>query len=125
LSSTEIERAKAGQKEDYPDGIPRCGADALRFAFCAYTSQSKLSLLLPFKMHYNLLARDINLDIKRVAGYRAFCNKIWNASKFVLTKLENDFAPLLNIKVSMLKWYIYSFLSFFMRILTKCIVFCL
>lgn len=39
LDIREIEKAKMGQKEDYPNGIPECGTDALRFALCAYTSQ--------------------------------------------------------------------------------------
>ncbi|KAH8372584.1 hypothetical protein KR009_000143 [Drosophila setifemur] len=68
LDPREIEKAKAGQKQDYPQGIPECGSDALRFALCAYITQ----------------ARDINLDINRVLGYRFFCNKLWNATKFAL-----------------------------------------
>jgi valyl-tRNA synthetase len=68
LDPKEIEKAKAGQKQDYPTGIPECGTDAMRFALCAYMSQG----------------RDINLNIQRVQGYRFFCNKLWNASKFAL-----------------------------------------
>lgn len=78
LDPKEIEKAKAGQKQDYPDGIPECGTDALRFALCAMCT-----------------GRDINLDILRVQGYRFFCNKIWNATKFALTYFSNDFeAPI-------------------------------
>ncbi|CAF1290044.1 unnamed protein product, partial [Didymodactylos carnosus] len=66
LDPREYERAKQGQIEDYPKGIPECGADALRFAFCAYANQG----------------RDINLDVLRIEGYRRFCNKLWNAIKF-------------------------------------------
>lgn len=58
----EIETAREGQKADFPKGISECGTDALRFALCAYTAQG----------------RDINLDIKRVEGYRAFCNSMFN-----------------------------------------------
>ncbi len=65
------------QKADYPNGIPECGTDAMRFALCAYTAQG----------------RDINLDVKRVVGYRHFCNKIWNALKFSLTALGEGFKP--------------------------------
>ncbi|XP_058116915.1 valine--tRNA ligase [Anopheles ziemanni] len=68
LDPREIDKAKEGQKQDYPNGIPECGTDALRFALCAYMTQ----------------ARDINLDILRVQGYRFFCNKLWNATKFAL-----------------------------------------
>ena len=65
-----------GQKQDFPTGIPECGADALRFGLLAYTVQG----------------RDVNLDIQRVVGYRQFCNKIWNATKFALTYVS-DYHP--------------------------------
>ncbi|KAI9138706.1 tRNA synthetases class I-domain-containing protein [Paraphysoderma sedebokerense] len=77
LDPKEIEKAKVGQKQDYPKGIPECGADALRFALCAYTSTG----------------RDINLNILRVEGYRKFCNKLWNATKFALMKLGEGYTP--------------------------------
>ena len=72
LDPAEVGRAKEGQKQDYPQGIPECGTDALRFALCQYTAQG----------------RDINLDVKRVQGYRFFCNKLWNATRFALTYLQ-------------------------------------
>ncbi|XP_074654365.1 valine--tRNA ligase-like [Tubulanus polymorphus] len=78
LDKKEVEKAKAGQRADYPNGIPECGTDALRFALCAYTSQG----------------RDINLDVLRVLGYRKFCNKLWNATKFALMNLGEDYKPL-------------------------------
>lgn len=68
LDPKEVNKAVAGQKQDFPNGIPECGADAMRFALCSY----------------NLQSRDINLDILRVQGYRFFCNKLWNAVKFAL-----------------------------------------
>jgi len=77
LDSKEIAKATEGQKADFPNGIAECGTDALRFALCAYTAQG----------------RDINMDIKRVEGYRTFCNKIWNATRFALQKLGPDFVP--------------------------------
>lgn len=77
LDPVEIERAKAGQKKDFPTGIPECGTDAMRFALCAYTLQG----------------RDINLDIRRVEGYRNFCNKLWNAIKFSIMSFGPDFKP--------------------------------
>jgi len=77
LDPKEIEKAKAGQKQDYPNGIPECGTDALRFGLCAYTAQG----------------RDINLDVMRVQGYRFFCNKLWNATKFAMMYLGAEFAP--------------------------------
>ncbi|OLP78919.1 Valine--tRNA ligase [Symbiodinium microadriaticum] len=76
LPDKEIEKAKKGQKEDYPDGIPECGADALRFGLLAYTLQG----------------RNVNLDINRVVGYRHFCNKVWNATRFGLMYFGSDFS---------------------------------
>uniref|UniRef100_A0A8C4WJL3 Valine--tRNA ligase n=1 Tax=Gopherus evgoodei TaxID=1825980 RepID=A0A8C4WJL3_9SAUR len=77
LEPAEVERARQGQKSDYPAGIPECGTDALRFALCAYTSQG----------------RDINLDVNRILGYRHFCNKLWNATKFAVRSLGAEFQP--------------------------------
>uniref|UniRef100_A0A8C4GFH3 Valine--tRNA ligase n=1 Tax=Dicentrarchus labrax TaxID=13489 RepID=A0A8C4GFH3_DICLA len=77
LDPLEVEKAKQGQKSDYPSGIPECGTDALRFALCAYTSQG----------------RDINLDVNRILGYRHFCNKLWNAVKFAMKTLGDNFVP--------------------------------
>ncbi|XP_014283591.1 valine--tRNA ligase isoform X1 [Halyomorpha halys] len=74
LDPREIEKAKAGQKQDYPSGIPECGTDALRFALLSYMTHG----------------RDINLDILRVQGYRFFCNKLWNAMKLSLKYLQTD-----------------------------------
>lgn len=48
LDPLEVEKAKQGQKCDYPNGIPECGTDALRFALCAYTSQGDLICLILF-----------------------------------------------------------------------------
>mmetsp|Transcript_17760 Transcript_17760/g.29851 ORF Transcript_17760/g.29851 Transcript_17760/m.29851 type:complete len:1373 (-) Transcript_17760:276-4394(-) len=77
LDPKEIKKAEQGQKEDFPEGIPECGTDALRFALVAYTTQ----------------ARDINLDIQRVHGYRTWCNKLWNAIRFAMMNLPADFLP--------------------------------
>ncbi|KAF9650388.1 hypothetical protein BDM02DRAFT_3185428 [Thelephora ganbajun] len=84
LDEKEITKAKAGQKKDFPKGIPECGSDALRFALCAYSSGG----------------RDINLEILRVEGYRKFCNKIFNATKFAMLKLDQDFVPSTALKPS-------------------------
>ena len=76
LPKKEIERAKKDQEADFPDGIPECGSDALRFGLLAYTVQG----------------RDVNLDIKRIVAYRQFCNKLWNATRFAL-QFVADFSP--------------------------------
>ncbi|KAA8533888.1 hypothetical protein F0562_031405 [Nyssa sinensis] len=77
LDSTELKVAKEGQVKDFPNGIPGCGADALRFALVSYTAQSD----------------KINLDIQRVVGYRQWCNKLWNAVRFAMSKLGDDYSP--------------------------------
>lgn len=79
LDPKEIEKAKQGQKADFNNGIPECGTDALRFGLLAYCVNGH---------------GDINLDIKRIEGYRFFCNKIWNAFKLTQMSLGNEFAPL-------------------------------
>ncbi|CAI0409944.1 unnamed protein product, partial [Linum tenue] len=77
LDQNELATAKEGQKKDFPDGIAECGADALRFALVSYTAQSD----------------KINLDIQRVVGYRQWCNKLWNAVRFAMGKLDADYTP--------------------------------
>ena len=86
LSANEIEKAKAGQMKEYPNGIAECGTDALRFALCAYTAQG----------------RDVNLDVNRIVGYRNFCNKVWNAVRFAFTKFGAGFTPAMSDRASLL-----------------------
>ncbi|CAG0891729.1 unnamed protein product, partial [Cyprideis torosa] len=78
LDPREVEKAKKGLAQDYPNGIPECGTDALRFGLLSYMQSG----------------RDINLDVLRIQGYRFFCNKLWNATKFALKYLGNDYKPL-------------------------------
>uniref|UniRef100_A0A2K6EZS9 Valine--tRNA ligase, mitochondrial n=1 Tax=Propithecus coquereli TaxID=379532 RepID=A0A2K6EZS9_PROCO len=67
----------ATQKKDFPHGIPECGTDALRFTLCSH----------------GVLGGDLRLSVSEVQSCRHFCNKIWNALRFILNVLGEQFVP--------------------------------
>lgn len=79
LHPDEVAKATKYQNTAFPDGIPQCGTDALRFT-----------------MINAVVGGDINLDVRIIHGYRKFCNKIFQATKYVLGSLPAEFKPIKN-----------------------------
>ncbi|KAF2739349.1 hypothetical protein EJ04DRAFT_531980 [Polyplosphaeria fusca] len=77
LDPKEVKSAEKYQQTAFPKGIPECGSDALRMALIGYTTGGG----------------DIAFDVSVIHGYRRFCNKVYQATKFALGRLGEDFTP--------------------------------
>uniref|UniRef100_A0A8C2RC25 Valine--tRNA ligase, mitochondrial n=1 Tax=Capra hircus TaxID=9925 RepID=A0A8C2RC25_CAPHI len=81
LDPAELAIAASAQRKDFPHGIPECGTDALRFT------------LLHAPYLHSLPGGDLHLSVSEVLSFRHFCNKIWNALRFILNALGEEFIP--------------------------------
>lgn len=77
LDPAELALAATAQRKEFPQGIPECGTDALRFALCSHGA----------------LGGDLHLSVSEVLSSRHFCNKIWNALRFILNATGEKFVP--------------------------------
>lgn len=73
LDPREMDTASQGMRASYPQGIPQCGADAMRMALCSFAGAN----------------RTANLNVNVIVSYRNFCNKIWNAIRYAMPNFKS------------------------------------
>jgi len=95
MQPTMAEKIRKATRREFPKGIPSLGTDALRFTLCALANTG----------------RNISFDIQRIEGYRHFCNKLWNAARFVLMHVQDESSLTVSPNTSVINQWIYHALE--------------